>query len=379
MTRELELLERLVSFPTVSDQSNLKLIDWAQQVLQEAGFQVTRLPASDPQKAGLHATLGPQTDGGICLSAHTDVVPTVGQKWTRDPFKLSRDGSNVYGRGTTDMKGFVACALAVAERAADAKLQRPLSLVLSYDEEVGCVGIREMLPRLRTLMGQPKMVIIGEPTSMEIATGHKGKMAFTVTCRGEAGHSALAPRYINAIHLAARFVDEVRHLQADLAQGPRDATYEIPYTTLHVGRINGGRALNIVPDCATIEMEIRHLTQSPVDGLVKQLQAAAARVCAVEKCENAISIERATSYPGLDTDPHGPEIEWLRKLADRTEARKVAFGTEAGFFAELGLTAVVMGPGDMASSGHKPDESIAIHELEDCASMMDRLVSQLSS
>ena len=379
MTRELELLDRLVAFPTVSDQSNLALVDWAQQLLRNAGFQTTRIPGSDAGKTGLYATLGPQRSGGICLSAHTDVVPVAGQNWTRDPFKLTREGPNVYGRGTTDMKGFVACALAAAERAGAADLKRPLSLVLSYDEEIGCVGIREMMPALRNLLGTPEVVVVGEPTSMEIATGHKGKSAFHVSCRGEAGHSAMAPLYINAIHLAARFVDEVRALQAELAEAIQDPAYEIPYSTLHIGRIKGGRALNMVPDHTTLEMELRHLPQASVDDLTAALHKAAARVCVVENSPNAISVEPTTSYPGLESDPKNPTISWVQKLMNSSNTTKVAFGTEAGFFAELGLNAVVVGPGDMALNGHKPDEAIAVRELEACTAMMDKFLSHLSN
>ena len=379
MTRELELLDRLVAFPTVSDQSNLALVDWTQQLLQNAGFQTTRIPGSDAGKTGLYATLGPQRSGGICLSAHTDVVPVAGQNWTRDPFKLTREGPNVYGRGTTDMKGFVACALAAAERAGAADLKRPLSLVLSYDEEIGCVGIREMMPALRNLLGTPEVVVVGEPTSMEIATGHKGKSAFHVTCRGEVGHSAMAPFYINAIHLAARFVDQIRALQAELAEAIQDPAYEIPYSTLHIGRIKGGRALNMVPDHTTLEMELRHLPQASVDDLTAALHKAAAHVCAVENSPNAISVEPTTSYPGLEIDAHNPVISWAQKLTNGPNTTKVAFGTEAGFFAELGLNAVVVGPGNMALNGHKPDEAIAVRELEACTAMMDEFLSHLSN
>lgn len=377
MTRELELLERLIAFPTVSDQGNLNLINWAQELLQSAGFQTTQIPASEPGKAGLHATLGPHTGGGVCLSAHTDVVPVAGQNWTREPFKLTRDGPKVYGRGTTDMKGFVACALAAAERAAHVRLQRPFSLVLSYDEEIGCVGIREMLPELKNLLGEPQIVIVGEPTSMQIAVGHKGKIAFTVTCRGESGHSAIAPRYRNAIHLAARFVEEIRRLQSEVAKGARDPAYEIPYSTFHIGKINGGRALNIVPECTTIEMEIRHLAQASVDELVASLYEAADRVCAFENCADAISVELTASYPSLDMDPKNAAVAKLQKIQKCKSTTKVAFGTEAGFFAKLGLNTVVCGPGDMAKSGHKPDESIAVSELEACASGLDRLLLHL--
>lgn len=373
MMRELELLDRLIAFPTVSDQSNNDLIDWVQTLLQNAGFQTSRMPSPDRKKAGLHATVGPQTEGGLCLSAHTDVVPVAGQKWTRDPFKLTRGGPNLYGRGATDMKGFVACALAAAERTANSRLNRPFSIVLSYDEEIGCVGIRDMLPELKKIIGKPEVVIVGEPTSMQIATGHKGKAAFAVTCHGEAGHSAMAPRFRNAIHLAARFVEEIRKLQREVAKGVQDDGYDIPYSTFHIGKINGGKALNVVPDTTTIEMEIRYLAQASLDDLTSLLCDAAKRVCEKEQCTDAISIELTTSYPGFNVDFDEPFVKKLQNVLKCKRETKVGFGTEAGYFAKLGLNSVVLGPGDMAENGHKPDEFIKVNELEACASAIDQL------
>ncbi|MFT5866379.1 MAG: acetylornithine deacetylase, partial [Gammaproteobacteria bacterium] len=204
--RTLEILGTLVAFPTVSRDSNLDLIDWVQDLLQTAGFEVTRIWSPDRTKAGLFARIGPDVEGGVCLSAHTDVVPVDGQVWTRPPFELTDEGSRVFGRGTTDMKGFLASALALAERIGASALSAPLTLSISYDEEIGCVGIRHMMPELKKLIGKPRLVIVGEPTSMQVATGHKGKAAFRITCHGQAGHSALAPQFVNAIHVAADFV-----------------------------------------------------------------------------------------------------------------------------------------------------------------------------
>ena len=376
--RELELLERLIAFPTVSDQSNQDLIDWAEAVLKHAGFKTTQLPSETQGKSRLYASFGPKMQGGLCLSAHTDVVPVAGQAWSRDPFKLTRDGPNLYGRGTTDMKGFVACALAAAERAAHSKMNKPFSIVLSYDEEIGCVGIREMMPKLKKLIGQPELVVVGEPTSLDIAIGHKGKVAMKVTCHGEAGHSAIAPRYRNAIHLAARFVEEVRQLQANLAEGAQDPAYDIPYSTVHIGKINGGRALNIVPDATTLEMEIRYLAQAPMHDLMALVRDIANLVCENEGCKDAISIEPLASYPCLDMDASSEAVTKVQAIEGRDRVVKVPFGTEAGFFAELGLDAVVFGPGDMEANGHKPDEHIAVAELERCASALDRMLLRLT-
>ena len=186
ITRTLEILDKLVAFPTVSRDSNLDLIGWVQDLLQTAGFDVTRIWSPDRTKAGLFARIGPGTQGGVCLSAHTDVVPVDGQTWRRLPFQLTDEGERVYGRGTTDMKGFLASALVMAERAGTVPLSTPLSLCISYDEEIGCVGIRQMMPELNQLIGKPRLVIVGEPTSMQVATGHKGKTTLKVTCHGQA-------------------------------------------------------------------------------------------------------------------------------------------------------------------------------------------------
>ncbi|MDA7425969.1 acetylornithine deacetylase [Thalassococcus lentus] len=377
MSRTLELLDRLIAFPTVSHTSNLDLIDWAHGLLRDAGFAVTPIPSADGSKAGLHARIGPEGPGGICLSGHTDVVPTDGQHWTRDPFTLTGTDTHVFGRGTTDMKGFLASTLALAERAGNQPLNAPLSLVLSYDEEVGCVGIQHMLPALAPLLGQPRLVVVGEPTSMQVATGHKGKAAFDVTCHGQAGHSALAPAFVNAIHVAADFVQRIRALQDRVACAAKDDAYSIPYSTLHVGQIRGGRALNIVPDQVTLAMEARHLAETPLQDIKTEIQAIADQVSIGYPDVPPLTVEQITAYPGLETDAAGDAVCLAQALAGSAKTTKVPFGTEAGFFAELGLDTVVVGPGDMSTDGHKPDEGLRKTELSACDAMMDRVLQAL--
>lgn len=379
ITRTLEILDRLVAFPTVSRDSNLDLIDWVQELLQKAGFDVTRIWSPDRTKAGLFARIGPKVDGGVCLSAHTDVVPVDGQDWTRPAFALTDEGDRLFGRGTTDMKGFLASALALAERAATATLNAPLSLSISYDEEIGCVGIRQMMTDLKDLIGKPNLVIVGEPTSMLVATGHKGKAALKVTCHGEAGHSALAPQFVNAIHVASSFVHHVRGLQNQLSEGPHDDDYSIPYSTVHIGKIVGGRALNIVPDSTQLDIEFRHLAEVPALDLHREIETVAQRVSAAFPAARPIDVEEINAYPGLDTDPSGAAVTTACKLAGAFGTKKVPFGTDAGFFAELGLDTVVIGPGDMASDGHKPDEGLDKAELRACNAMMENTLCDLRS
>ena len=277
------------------------------------------------------------------------------------------------------MKGFVASALALAERAKDADLRKPLSLVLSYDEEVGCVGIRQMMPALEPLIGTPRLVIVGEPTSMQVATGHKGKVALGVTCHGQAGHSALAPRFVNAIDVAADFVSQIRALQDRLAEAAQDDAYSIPYSTVHIGTIAGGRTLNIVPEEVRLMMEFRHLAKTPAQTIKGEIETIAAQVSKAYPAATPITVTRANAYPGLEIDPSGGAVTWASSLAGGTATTKVPFGTEAGFFADLGLNTVVIGPGDMGSDGHQPDEGLSKAELGACDAMMDRILAALRS
>lgn len=382
MTRTLEILDRLIAFDTVSAKSNLSLVDYAEGLLRNTGAQVQRFSDATGQKAGLYAEIGPAGQG-IALSGHTDVVPVEGQVWTRDPFRLSIDGGRVYGRGTTDMKGFVAGALALAERAGRAKLREPLKIILSYDEEVGCLGLKEMLPNLLPLIGQPRAVIVGEPTEMRVAVGHKGKVALKAVCNGQAGHSAMAPDFVNAIHLATDFVSAVREAQAGIAaKGAQEDGYDIPYSTLHVGKIAGGKALNIVPDRAEIDFEIRHLAADDPRATIAALTARAKEIAARYKAafpQALIEIEERNAYPGLAVDAAAEVVGLVQRFSGRGGTFKVPYGTEGGFFAEAGLPTVVCGPGSMAGQGHKPDEYIALSQLVALDAMLDRVLAEISA
>lgn len=382
MTQTLDILDRLVGFDTVSAKSNLELIDYVTDYLAARGFSVRRIDDPTGTKAGIYAETGP-VGPGVLLSAHTDVVPVEGQPWTRDPFHLTREGDKVYGRGTTDMKGYVASILALADRATQVKLGEPLKIVLSYDEEVGCVGIQHMLDQLKPMIGRPRACFVGEPTEMQVAVGHKGKAALRATCYGQNGHSALAPRFVNALHLASDFLAELRALQDDFAfNGARDAAYAIPYTTVHVGKLSGGMALNIVPDRAELTFEYRHLAVDRAEDLFDRIQQAADRVARPYHAawrEARIDVEQYNAYPGLDVRDDDPVVAYARKLAQRTTTTKVAFGTEAGFFEKLGVPTVVCGPGSMEGQGHKPNEYLSLQQLAECDAMMERILNDLKT
>lgn len=376
--RCLPILERLIACPTVSAQSNLALIDYAEGVLRGAGFEVTRLVDPTAAKAGLAARLGPVRQGGILLSAHSDVVPVDGQTWTRAPFRLCQEGDRLFGRGTTDMKGFLAAMLDLAGRVAKLSLRAPLMMVISYDEEVGCTGIRQMMPALEALGWRPDLCIVGEPTGMRPASGHKGKAVFEGRCRGEAGHSALAPDFVNALHLATDLVSALRAIQQDYAEGgASDPAYAIPYSTVHAGVLRGGRILNIVPEEAIVEFELRHLREDDPETFKAHLGQRVEAILRGYPMAAGIDIQEVNAYPGLDISLDHPAMKLATALAGQSPGQKVGFGTEAGFFATAGIPTVVCGPGDMAAQGHKPDEYLETGQLLACETMLDRVLAHL--
>jgi acetylornithine deacetylase len=244
-----QILDRLISFPTVSRDSNLGLIEYVRDFLATRGIASRLYMDIAGRKANLYASIGPAEQPGILLSGHTDVVPVDGQRWSSAPFQMQQRGERLYARGAADMKGFLACALRAAERAAARALRLPLQLAFSYDEEVGCLGVRSLIEDMADWSYRPKLCIVGEPTLLRAAVGHKGKTALKAICHGRAAHSAGPDRGVNAIHMATELIDSIRQRQSGIARnGPRDSAYEVPYTTLHVGVINGGTVLNIVPD-----------------------------------------------------------------------------------------------------------------------------------
>jgi acetylornithine deacetylase len=376
----LDILGRLIAFPTISAKSNVALIEYAETLLAEAGFWTQRIQDPELPKCGLIAQLG-EGAGGVLLSAHSDVVPVAGQNWTRPPFELTQEGDKLYGRGSTDMKGFLASMLSLARRVGDAPLARPLMFAISYDEEVGCQGIAKMMPSLKQVGWTPDLCIVGEPTQMRPAIGHKGKAAFRAICHGTTGHSALAPRFVNALHLAGDVLAMLRFLQDGfVASEVRDGGYDVPYYTVHAGKMQGGVALNIVPDRAEIEFELRHLAADSLTDFQEDLAFNAERLSAHWRGQDPaarIEIALVNTYPGLEVALDDPAVRQVAALCGQSTPIKVAFGTEAGFFKRLGIATVVCGPGDMEGQGHKPDEYIEVGQLAACDLMMDRILSSL--
>ena len=376
-----DYLEKLIAFDTTSALSNIALIDWVEGILVPLGADVQIIRNADGSKANIFATIGPADRPGVMLSGHTDVVPVVGQNWSRPAFEMTRLGDNLYGRGTTDMKGFVAAMLTAAHQASKQPLDTPLHLALSYDEEIGCMGVRSLIDMLALAQQRPKMCIVGEPTGLTVATGHKGKCAARAHFNGLAGHSALAPFAINAVYMASDFITALRNIQEELQNGSmQDHGYDVPYTTLHVGRIEGGGALNIVPQNCWLDFEIRNISQDNPVEILERLQASCDEIVTeAQKIapDAAIEINVSNTYPGLDTPETSQVVAFVKSLTGANSTRKVAFGTEGGLFDQrLGVPTVVCGPGDMAQ-GHKADEFITRTQLDLCDEMLANLVSRL--
>jgi acetylornithine deacetylase len=382
MRSSIDYLEDLIAFPTISRDSNLDLIAYVREILAGLGIASTLVHSEDGRKANLWVVIGPEDRAGVVLSGHTDVVPVEGQAWTTDPFKLARRGGNLYGRGSADMKGFIACCLVMAETAAAAPLKTPICLAFSYDEEIGCVGVRRLLDMLKGLPVRPRLCIVGEPTLMQAVTAHKGKVGFRVTAHGLEAHSSLAPSGVNAIYMAADLIGEIRAIQSKIAEhGPRDGDYEVAFTTLHVGKIAGGEVMNIVPNRCTFDFEIRYLPEDDAGGIEVKIRGAAERIAASFRDVFAAArfeFAELQRYPALNTPVDSEAVKFVQSLTGGNSTGKITFGTEGGLFEkELGVPAVVCGPGNIAVA-HKPDEHVSEAQLAACDRMLERLVEKLS-
>jgi acetylornithine deacetylase len=375
-----KLLVDLVAFDTVSDRSNLPLIDYIERYLASFGITGRRITDETGQKASLWVTIGPQDKPGFVLSGHTDVVPVAGQNWSNDPFAIVERGGRLFGRGTADMKGFVAVCLAMVPQMQRAKLATPIHLAISYDEEVGCVGVRPMLREINRLPVKPLGCFVGEPTEMQIAIGHKGKHALRATLRGLAAHSSLAPTGVNAVEYAAELISEIRRRAEQLAtDGQRDELYDVPHGTLLTSIVQGGTALNIVPDHCALEFEARGLgiseSKEITDAIIAWAKAELEPRMQASHPDCGIDFEETVDYPALDMPSDHALVTLAKQIAGRNSHGKVAYGTEAGLFVGMAdIPSVVIGPGAIAQA-HKPDEFIALSELENCAGFIDQLIA----
>ncbi|SDR48256.1 acetylornithine deacetylase [Paraburkholderia fungorum] len=376
------VLERLVSFATVSRDPNLELIAFVQQYLADHGVESELFHNDERTKANLYATIGPRDKGGIVLSGHTDVVPTDGQAWSVDPFRVTEKNGRLHGRGTADMKGYLAAVLAAVPMLVARKLDMPVHLAFSYDEEVGCLGVRSMLADIQERAHKPRVCLIGEPTGMKPVLGHKGKLAMRCHVKGAACHSAYAPYGVNAIQYAARLINRLEAIGDELTQSQYcDERFDPPFSTVQTGVIKGGRALNIVPAECAFDFEVRSVPGFDANTVAERLQAYAQTELLPKmrkvQADTDIRLEPLNAYPGLATSPDSDAARLLAHLSGSDDFGTVAFGTEGGLFTNAGIPTVVCGPGSM-DQGHKPDEFITVEQLQQCDAMLARLAQHLS-
>ncbi|MDX8458021.1 acetylornithine deacetylase [Mesorhizobium humile] len=364
-----DLLDRLVAFPSVAGKPNGDIAGWIGAYLAGYGIKVTLLPGPEGDRSNLFATIGPADVPGYILSGHMDVVPAGEPQWTSAPFTLRREGERLYGRGTTDMKGFLAAALAAVPHMAGQRLARPIHLAFSYDEEVGCRGVPHLIARLPELCAKPLGVIVGEPSGMRAVRGHKGKAAARVTIHGRSGHSSRPDLGLNAIHAMADVLSAAVSEAERLTHGPFDPAFEPPYSSLQAGVIAGGQSVNIIPDICTLDLEARAIPGVDPASLLALVKARA-EVIAADGFE--IEWTPISAYPALSLLQDATLAALLPELTGEATLAAVSYGTEAGLYQAAGLDAIICGPGDIGRA-HKPDEYILASELTACQRMIEAL------
>jgi acetylornithine deacetylase len=378
-----QILDRLVSFPTVSRDSNLDLVDWLEGYLSGHGVTCFRHWNDDRQKAALITHAGPWVEGAVVLSGHSDVVPVEGQTWTTDPWTLTERDGRLYGRGTCDMKGYVALAVWAVVEAARRSVQRPLQLALSYDEEVGCTGAPPMIETMQTVVPKGAVALIGEPSRMKVITGHKGGTGYHVHVKGYEVHSSLLPDGVSAIMEGARLIQWANDRNAAIQAAPRSAVgrrFHPPFTTLHVGMIEGGTAHNITAADCRFAVEMRCVPDEDVESLVndfcREVRHLDASIKAVRP-EAGVYLDRFFGVPALRPESNGAAEALARALTGENDSGVVSYGTEAGQFQDAGYSAVVCGPGDIAQA-HQPDEYLEVSEFEAGKRFMERLLEAMA-
>ena len=379
----IEVLKKLVSFDTTSFKSNLNLIKFIENYLNDLNIKSELIYDDTKNKANLFTTIGPNLEGGIVLSGHTDVVPITKQNWTSDPFILTKRDNKLFGRGSSDMKGFIAIVLSRVSAMVEKKLKKPIHLAFSYDEEIGCVGVHSLLDLIKKKSINPEFCIVGEPTSMEMVIGHKGKHAYDVKVDGLSCHSGQAPNGVNAINYASKLINYIEEINKEKSiKGPFDNDYEIPYSTLHTGLIKGGTILNIVPKLCQFEFEIRHLAEDDPLEIIQRIKQYTEELLIKEmhniSLTTNIEINEKINYPGLNISESISPVKQVKELLGKSSHKKVVFGTEGGLFKrELNLPTIICGPGSI-DQAHKPDEFISIQQIEKGGTFIDKLINNCS-
>jgi len=376
------ILGDLIAFPTVSADSNLEMIAHLAQLLSDAGARIELSHDDGGTKANLFATLGPDDTGGVVLSGHTDVVPVGEQPWTSDPFLMDRRDGRLYGRGTCDMKGFIAAAVALLPQLSPDRLRRPLHFAFTYDEEVGCLGARQLVAHLKDRGVRPAAAIIGEPTGMRVVEGHKGCHEYTTVFSGREGHGSDPDAGVNAVEMAVRYVGRLLELRDSLvANPPPDSRFRPPWTTVNIGRLTGGTAHNVIAGEASLDWEMRPVRAADADLVRDSL----ARYCENELLpamrriapEARIETRIIGAVAGLEPADDNLARRLVAQLTGQDAAEVVPFSTEAGLFQSLGTSCVVCGPGEIAQA-HKPDEFVTLDQMARCCTMLEKLAADLT-
>lgn len=371
-----ELLARLVGYDTVSHKSNLALITFVEDYLHRYGVASTLIKTPDGAKANLFATIGPSDTPGIALSGHTDVVPVDGQDWQSNPFEMRQADGRYYGRGTCDMKGFLASVLALVPSLVKRSLKTPLHLAFSYDEEVGCTGVRPMLDKLGDELIKPRFAIIGEPTSMRVVDAHKGPVRWRVDINGRAAHSSMAHLGANAIAAASQLIAELARIEQELRSTAANDRFEPGYATLQVTEISGGNAANIVPETCSFGFDVRATPDLDIVAIETRLETFARTKCLPQlqevAPESGIAIRRTNAVPAFAAAPDSALLPLMLKLTGQNETHAVSYATEAGLFQSAGVASIVCGPGDIAQA-HTADEWLAEDQLAACDAFLVRL------
>jgi acetylornithine deacetylase len=374
-----QILAKLVSFDTTSRNSNIPLIAWIEDYLDQFNIPHLRVDYEAGLKTNLFATIGPERAGGIVLSGHTDVVPVDGQDWSSDAFTLREEHGLLYGRGTADMKGFIAVVLSLVPEFLKLDLRVPIHFAFSCDEEVGCKGVRPLVDYLRTAAHKPAAAIIGEPTSMRVVNGHKSAVRYATEVTGHESHSALTDQGVNAIMVAGEIIHEISKIRDELIElGDASNSYNPPYSTIHIGVISGGTANNIVPKTCSFNWETRLLPDADMTLVPTRLDALARKLEPAMKAVSptaGIAIVQANSVPGLCAEKESPAEQLALQCSHTNSTHTVSYCTEAGLFQQAGIPAVVCGPGSIEQA-HKPDEFIAISELRLCETFLRRLAAR---
>ena len=370
-----EILARLIAFPSVVGTPNGAIVDWIRDYCQAAGAEVTVLPGPEGDRSNLFVTIGPRERRGYIFSGHVDVVPAVEPEWNSDPFVLRRDAGRLYGRGTADMKGFLACALAALPGLAAMNLRQPIHLAFSYDEEAGCRGVPHLLAALPTLCERPLGAIVGEPSRMQPVRAHKGKAAARLEVIGRSGHSSRPDLGLNAVHALAGVITYAVAYAQTFADGPLDDNFEPPYSSLQVGVIAGGQAVNIIPDRCNADVEVRAVPGVSPSTLLEPVKA---RLFALRDSGFEVEWHELSAYPALALTEDSELTGLLVELTEQEPLTAVSYGTEAGLFQQAGIDAIICGPGDI-SRAHRPDEYIEISELAACRKMIEELGARLAA